>query len=137
MQIVNLHIFIFIFFTIMFSFLGTSHVQEVKLITLLDPQVIVSQNTSIARSQKIFKEFFFFSSIPPSLGFTSYNKSYPLDFLVRILPFGQKKAILAHKKWHHLTEVVTNEQNLAFLCDLYLLLQVRGQDPVHYTDSSP
>ena len=26
-----------------------------------------------------------------SLGFTSYNKSYPPDFLVLILPFGQKK----------------------------------------------
>ena len=50
----------------------------------------------------------------------------PSRFRVLILPFLSNIAIMAHKKWRHLTEIVINEQNLAFLCNLYLSSKLGG-----------
>jgi hypothetical protein len=48
-----------------------------------------------------------------------YTQVVPSEFLVLILPFLSYIAIISHKKWRHLTEIVINEQNLAFLSKLY------------------
>ena len=56
----------------------------------------------------------------PNMCWMNHRKHLPNRVSCPFLPFLSNIAIMAHKKWRYLTEIVINEQNLAFLCSLYL-----------------